>query len=118
MLQIGAVNGDETPGTTTRAHGGETTIVEALVETVLGADLRAARLQENLLEETMTDPAGSAENALQTLQTRIAEEIDTAVIDIATTATATTNARQGDIEAHDLGLDLVLPAGHTLHRTH
>jgi hypothetical protein len=64
----------------------------------------------------MTNPAGSAENALQTLQTRIAEEIDTAVIDIATTATATTNARQEDIEAHDLGLDLVLPASHTLHR--
>lgn len=44
ILQTGAANGDETLETTTRAHGGETMTVEALVETVLGADRRAARL--------------------------------------------------------------------------
>lgn len=46
----------------------------------------------------------------QTLQTMIAEEIDTAAIDIAMTATAIaiaiTNDPQEGIEAHDLGLAL------------
>jgi hypothetical protein len=90
--------------------------VEALVETIPGADLRAVHLRENLLEKTKIDPAGSAENAPQTVQTRTAEETDTAATDIATTviAIATSNDHQEDIAAHDLGL--ALHADHKLRR--
>ncbi|KAJ5891911.1 uncharacterized protein N7473_008139 [Penicillium subrubescens] len=80
--------------------------VEALVETVPGADLRAVHLRENLLEGTKTESAGNAENALQTVQTRIAEETDTAATDIATIVTVTViaNDHREDTAAHDLGL--------------
>ena len=68
----------------------------------------------------MTGPARDAEIVLQTLQTRIDEDIDTAAIDIATTGIgigiANTNARQNCIEAHGLGL--AHPADHILHREH
>jgi hypothetical protein len=106
ILQIGAANGDETLEASTRAHGNETMTVEALVETVPGADLRAVHLRENLLEGTKTEPAGNAENALQTVQTRIAEETDTAATDIATIVTVTViaNDHREDTAAHDLGL--------------
>jgi hypothetical protein len=57
----------------------------------------------------MTDPVESAGNALQTVETMIAEEIDTAATDI-----ANTNDHQEDIEAHDLGL--APHADHKLHR--
>lgn len=102
------MNGDETLETTIKALGDETMTVEAPVETVPGADLRAAHLRENPLGKTKIDPIGSAENALQTVQTRIAEEIDTAATDIVTTVTvtATTNDHQENIEAPDLGLAL------------
>lgn len=68
----------------------------------------------------MADPGGDAEIVLQTLQTRIDKDIDTAAIDIATTrigiGIANTSARQNGIEAHDLGL--THHADHILHREH
>ena len=42
ILATGAVNGGETLGTTKRALDGEMMTIEALVETILGADPRAA----------------------------------------------------------------------------
>lgn len=120
ILQTGPANAGENPGTTISAHAGGMMTVEALVETALGADRRTVLLGENLLEETMKAHVGIEGIALQTLQTRIAEEIDTAAIGIATTATATVivirNDPQEDIEAHDL--DLALHADQSLHRVH
>jgi hypothetical protein len=120
--QIGLANAGETPETITRAHAGGMMTVEALVETVLGADRRAVRPGENLLEETMKILVANEAITQQTLQTMIAEEIDTAAIDIAMTATAIaiaieiTNDPQEGIEAHDLGL--ALHADQNPHRMH
>ncbi|KAJ5167962.1 uncharacterized protein N7482_003556 [Penicillium canariense] len=83
-------------------------IVEALVETALGADRLAAHLGEIALEGTMHDTA-SVENGLQVLQTQIAWVTDTAAIDTATTVTtaiAVANGHHEDNEALDPGLAL------------
>lgn len=42
ILATGVVNGGETLGTTKRALDGEMMTIEALIEMILGADLRAA----------------------------------------------------------------------------
>lgn len=95
------IDGETTARTAARA--GETLTVEALAAIVQDVDLLAAHPGETVGEGTETDSIENAGGDLLALQTRIAEDADTAAIDTAKTVIVIgmVNGHQEDTVAHD-----------------
>jgi hypothetical protein len=87
----------------TAARAGETLTVEALAAIVQDVDLLAAHPGEIVDEGTETDAIENAGDDLLALQTRIAEDADTAAIDTARTVIVIgmVNGHQEGTVAHD-----------------
>jgi hypothetical protein len=99
------IDGETTARTAARA--GETLTVEALAAIVQDVDLLAAHPGETVGEGTETDSIENAGGDLLALQTRIAEDADTAAIDTAKTVIVIVivmvmvNGHQEGTVAHD-----------------
>lgn len=86
---------------TTEAHDDEMMPRKARIETALDVTVPGAHLTGKEVTATVTATAENAENDLQVLEMKIAEDIDTVAIGTVMTVIAMVSAHLGDIEAHD-----------------